>query len=171
MSAAPAWLPPLVSLNDHGGNWQRYIDAVYAVFYHDFIASQPRYNGLWVRCRRDPICDGKEAGFWHCTSEGRDEVQRTPDLRRCERIGWVRAVIENAADASVDVWPSVRGSETRWVLWFGEEFLVVLAPRPWKAERPRYMQLITAHCTLTEHEKRRLRKDRDEARKRQTPPS
>jgi len=168
---APNWLPPLVSLDDSGGNWQRYIDAVYAVFNRDFIASQPQYNGLWVRCRRDPIYDGKEAGFWHCTSEGRDESQRTPDIRRCERIGWVRAVIENASDAAVDVWPSVRGGETRLVLWFREELLVVLAPRPWKAEQPKYMQLVTAHCTMTEHEKRRMRKDRDEARKRQTPPS
>ncbi len=171
MTECPDWLPPLVTLDSQGGDWQRYIAAVYAVFYRDFIASQPRYNGLWVRCRREPIYDRKEAGFWHCTSEGRDESMRTPDLRRCERIGWVRAVIENACDAWVDVWPSVRGGETRWVLWFREEFLIVLAPRPWKAQRPRYMMLITAHCTVSEHEKRRMRRDREEARKRQTPPS
>jgi hypothetical protein len=79
----------LVRLEDHGGDWQRYIDAVYAVFYGDFIASQPRFRGRPVVIGKQ-IIDGKERTFWHATSEGNIEVQRTPDLRRCERIGWIR---------------------------------------------------------------------------------
>jgi hypothetical protein len=86
MSDAPDWLPPLMCLDDCGGEWKRYVEAVFGEFYYDFIASQPQSQGLSVQCRRDPIMDGKEAGFWHCTSEGPDERRRTPDLRRCERI-------------------------------------------------------------------------------------
>ena len=161
MSTASAWLPALILLSDHGGDWQRYIDAVYGVFNRDFLASQPRFQGRWVRCRRDPIIDGKEAGFWHCTSEGRDEVSRTPDMRRCERIAWVRATIENSADSSIDVWvrdDGRRGHRTH--IWFNEEYLVVLGER--KAGS-RY-QLVTAFCTDREHTIRKKRKERDESK-------
>ena len=130
MSTTPAWLPALILLSDHGGDWRRYVDAAYAIFHRDFIASQPAFQGGWVRCRRDPIVDGKEAGFWHCVSEGRDEVARTPDLRRCERVAWVRATIENSSDSSIDVWVRDDGRRGRRVhIWFNEEYLVVLAER------------------------------------------
>lgn len=161
MSTTPAWLPALILLSDHGGDWQQYIDAVYAVFHRDFIASQPRFRGGWVRCRRDPIVDGKEAGFWHCTSEGTDEVSRTPDMRRCERVGWARATIENSVDSSIDLWVRDDGRRGRRVhIWFNEEYLVVLGVR--KAGS-RY-QLVTAFCTEREHTIRKKRQERDACR-------
>ncbi len=166
---APAWLPAIIRLDMHEGDWQRFIDAVYAVFNRDFIASQPRFRGKWVRCRRDPIYDGKEAGFWHCTSESSesiDETRRTPDLRRCERIGWVRAVIEHSDDAGIDVWVRDDGRKGRAVhIWFNEEFLVVLGER----QKGRRYQLVTAYCTDREHTIRKKRRER-EAYKRLTPP-
>jgi hypothetical protein len=58
-------LPGLVRLNDCDGNWDRFIDAVFSEFYHDFIETQPRFRGKRVSCRRDPTYKGKEAGFWH----------------------------------------------------------------------------------------------------------
>ncbi len=94
MQDAPDWLPQLIKLENFGGDWQRYIDEVFAIFYKDFIESQPKFREMWVRCRRD-LLDGKEAGFWHCVSEGADEANRNSDLRRCERIRWVRVIIEN----------------------------------------------------------------------------
>ena len=155
MSMQPSWLPLLVQSEDHGGGWQRYIDAVYAVFNRDFIASQPKFNGLWVRCRRD-LLDGKEAAFWHCTSEGPNETNRTPDFRRCERIGWVRAIIDHVDDPKVDVWQKHKKRDQRCYLWFDEIYLVVLG------HRRKHYQLITAFCTDREHARRRLRRERDE---------
>lgn len=167
MSAAPAWLPVLILLEAYGGDWRRFIDAVYAVFHRDFIALQPQYQGKWVRCRRDPIYDGKEAGFWHCTSEGPDEADRAPDLRRCERIAWVRAVIENSVDALIDVWVRDDGRKGRAAhIWFNEEFLVVLGER----QSGKRYQLVTAFCTDRPHKILKKRKERD-AYKRLTPPS
>lgn len=152
------WLPEPILLSEHGGQWSKYIDAVFAVFYRDFIASSPRYQGLRVRCRRDPAAHGKEAGFWHCVSEGAVEDQRLPGLRRCERIAWVRRVIEHADAPGVDVWVESRGSEQRHHSWWREAYLVVLG------ERRRYYQLITAYCTDRAHAKENLRRRRDRAR-------
>ena len=123
------------------------------------------HHGKWVRCRRDPIYDGKYAGFWHCVSEGSDEANRTPDLRRCERIGWVRAVIVNADSASeIDSWENQRQGEPRNLLWFREEYLVVLAQRTRKHDGFQYLQLITAYHTPEKSRRKKLRTERDSAR-------
>ena len=104
MCAPPEWLPDLILLAEHEDDWSRYVDAVYSEFYRDFVQTQPKFQNKWVRCRRDPIVDGKEAGFWHCISSGQSEATRTPEIRRMERIRWVRAVIEHADAVSVDCW-------------------------------------------------------------------
>lgn len=38
------------------------------------------------------MADGKEATFWHMIQEGRIEEDRTPDIRRCERIRWPKPI-------------------------------------------------------------------------------
>ena len=153
MEDMPTWLPELILLSDHKNEWQRYIDAVFAVFYRDFIESQPQLDNRWVRCRRDPIYDGKEAGFWHCISGGPDENNRNPELRRCERIGWIRAVIENYKDVLIRTWKTKKKSDLRVYIWFNENYLVVLG------ERRRYVQLITAFCTDRRHTIRKLKSE------------
>jgi len=160
MNNVVSWLPALIKLEDFNGDWNRYIDYTFSIFYKDFIESQPKFKNCWVRCRRDLI-QGKEAGFWHCTSEGSKGEDRTPDLRRCERIGWVRAVIEHYDDINVDCWPNIRHGECRWVLWLNEEFLVILGERTRKRDGFRYFQLITAYVTEKEPRKRKLRKEKD----------
>ena len=104
MSTTPAWLPALILLSDHGGDWQRYIDAVYAVFNTDFIARRAHYEAKKILLigRDAELIDGKERRFWHCVSEGELEDARSPDLRRCERMPWMRPVIEHASEPTVD---------------------------------------------------------------------
>jgi len=160
LSSLLDWLPSLLRLEDFDGDWERYINEVFSVFYRDFVSSQPKFQNRWVRCRRDLI-RGKEAGFWHCTSDGADEFNRIPDLRRCERIGWIRAVIEHYQEDKVDCWANDRRGEKRWLLWLNEEFLVILAERTRKRDGFRYFQLITAYCTDEENRKAKLRKERD----------
>lgn len=155
MTTQPAWLPELLLMADHDNSWNSYISAVYGLFATNFVASQPQFDGRSVRCRRDPLYDGKEAGFWHCVQEGADEAQRTPDLRRCERIGWIRAIIENCAEAEIDKWANDIRGELRHYLWYAEQYLIVLA------ERKHSFQLITAFCTDRQHTIRKLRKERD----------
>ena len=149
------WLPPLLCLNDFGGDWNVYVDEVYSIFRRDFIDDQPWHDGQLVKCRRDPIYDGKEAGFWHCTSEGDNEEERIPDLRRCERIAWVRAVIEHRSDPRVESWILEKKGDFRHYLWFEESYLIVLAARR------KYFQFITAFCTSQARYRTTLRRERD----------
>ncbi len=169
----PGWLPAIISINDFAGAWPAYLDAVYSQFELDFLTTQPKFNGCWVRCRHDPIIDGKEAGFWHCTSEGKDETNRTADTSRMARVAWIRAIIENAADPMVSCWQNNRDGSTdnRQLLWFNEEFLVVLGERIRPRDGFRYWQLITAYPTPEEHRRKKLRRERDEwLQKQLTPP-
>lgn len=123
MSETVEWLPDLITLKEYDGVWKDYLAAVYDAFKQCMIDDQPRFDGKWVRCRRDPIYDQKYAGFWHCMSEGPNEEDRTPDIRRCERIRWPRAIIDHFT--KVDFWKNQRGQNTNVLLWFNEEYLVV----------------------------------------------
>jgi len=96
-------LPPLVCLADFGGDWSRYEEALYEIFCRDFKRDLIYFQGQPLRLKRYPISGGKEATFWHLTSEGSVESQRTPDLRRCERIPWLRSIIEQADDPALKV--------------------------------------------------------------------
>lgn len=145
MTERPDWLPPLVLLNDHGGDWNAYLETIYGWFRQDFVDSKPVFQGRRLGLKRHPLSQGKEATFWHMTSEGTTEEDRTPDFRRCERIRWPRPVIEHDTDPRVKVWRNQRGREERVCLWFEQEsYLVILADRgdyilPWTAylvERP-----------------------------------
>jgi hypothetical protein len=108
--------------------------------------------------QKSPGLGWKGGRFWHCISEGPDEDQRTPDLRRCERIAWVREIIENFQDQRVMVWARRKGREQRHYLWLEESYLVVLG------ERGHRYQLITAFCTDREHTREKLRREYAESR-------
>ena len=138
--ATDDWLPPLMEFNDYGGNWRAYLEAIYAVFERDFVKSKPSFRGREFRLKWIPVYDGKSSTFWHMISEGETESARTPDFRRCERIGWPRPVIENETDPEVLVWTEPRGSNDDRIHIYlpNERYLVVLADRgryllPWTA--------------------------------------
>src|SRR4030067_2263921 len=98
MSNWPDWLPPLVLFEDYEGNWDRYLDALYDYFRKDFLESKPSYRGVQLALKRHPAIKGKQATFWHLISEGSNEANRIPDMRRCERIRWRRPIIENGSE-------------------------------------------------------------------------
>lgn len=153
MSDLPNWLPELILLENFGGNWQRYEDEVYSKFYTDFICSRPTFQGKPVYVKRF-LEDGKERGFWHLVQEGPVEKYRTPDLRRCERVTWIRAIIEHTNDPIIKSWSKKIGSRTRHLLWFEQaEYLVVLE------KRQSAWILWTAYCTTRKHTKNKLRKE------------
>lgn len=89
------WLPELELYNDFD-DWQKYQDILYDIFKNDFILSHPQFEGKNVNIRKHPIEYGKEEAFFHVTCQDYcKEGERNPDMRRCERIRWVRAFIEN----------------------------------------------------------------------------
>ena len=165
MSAEPAWLPPLISLDAHGNCWTAYAAAVCSVFKADFIDSPPFLRGRRIGLRREPKYQNREWAFWHVIQEGNVEEGRTPDLRRCERIGWIRAIIEHAHDPRVKAWENRRDGDRRLLLWLeAQDFLVVLGLRGMG-----YALLITAYPTDRGHTRRRLQKEYEQSRKQAGP--
>lgn len=135
----PEWLPDLILLQDFNGDWNAFFDFIYDCFEKDFVLTKPVYRGKRLGLKRHPEYDGKSATFWHMMSEGSNEAERTPDMRRCERICWPKPIIDNSTDPSLKVWSEKRGSSQRIHIWFeAEGYLVVLDDRkdfilPWTA--------------------------------------
>lgn len=146
--------PDLIELNEFGGNFQNYFNAVYAIFENDFIKTQPLYNGNKVAVRKYPEVDGLHRTFYHITHEGEDEENRSPDIRRMERIRFPRFVIENEPHQEILVWKNTRGKDERIVLFNeAENYILILT------ERKGFYMFITAYFIDTEHRKRKLLKE------------
>lgn len=158
------WLPPLVLLSDHKGDWEAYVEVLYGYYQQDFVRGRPIFYGKNVQTKRHPLEQSKEATFWHLISEGSVEADRLPDLRRCERIRWVRPTIEHTTDEAVKVWENQRQGGTRVCIWCeAAEFLVILA------KRSTYFILWTAYPVIEEHRKRKLRKEYEAYKKLASP--
>ena len=83
-----------------------------------------------MSCRRLPETAGKWAAFWYLVQQGKVEDDRLPHVRRCERLRWVRYLIEAwNTDSDIQWWENKRGSETNVLLWYRQEYLVILSKR------------------------------------------
>lgn len=120
-------LPELILLEDYGGDFNKFLNVVYDLFKADFIDNKPVYRGMRLGLKKYPVYEGKEATFWHMTSEGDDEETRDPDLRRMERIKWPASLINNSEHPYLKVWENTRGSKTNILIFHEEErYLVIL---------------------------------------------
>lgn len=148
--------PPLIELDDYGGDWSRYLEAIYECYLAEVVKGNLEFEGLPIRCQFRPITKGKHFAFWHVISEGREEDDRTPDLRRCERIKWIAWVISNAGtNVKISVWENRRPGNTNLVLWYEEgNYTVILS------KRSGYLLLKTAFC-LTSHRRTVFQRERD----------
>lgn len=143
------WLPEKEHLEEYGNDWTSYEDALYSIFKKDFIDTAPNFEGKVVQIRKYPIEFGKEEAFFHVTCQDYTKTRnRSPDLRRCERIRWVRAFIENyncnpnLCDLcdGIKLWSEPHKNTTRVHLLFEEEKYIVVLER-----RSSYCLLITAY--------------------------
>jgi hypothetical protein len=147
--SAPALLP-------FGGDWKTYETELYAIFIAEIAQGGLTFRGERVACRRLPETAGKWAAFWHLIQQGKIEEDRLPDLRRCERLRWVKYVIEAwNTDGDIQWWENKRASETNALLWYREEYLVILS------RRDGYWLLKSAYETHQAHRIRSLRAERD----------
>nr|MBQ4453520.1 hypothetical protein [Clostridia bacterium] len=128
------WLPKC-EYYDSSQPWIDYEDFLYSIFRTDFIDSHPEFEGKGVRIRFHPIENNKEEAFYHATCQDyRKDGERVPDFRRCERIRWVRAFIENYnCDPSkctdcdgIKVWEKPYKNNQRIHLLFEEERYIVV---------------------------------------------
>src|SRR5436190_11242715 len=104
-------LPNLILLSEYGGNVTDYFEAVYQVFKQDFVDSRPTYRGRRLGLKKYPITDGREKTFYHLTHEGPDEENRSPDMRRMERIPFPRPIIDCSEYSCVKVWENKRKTQ------------------------------------------------------------
>lgn len=126
-----AAFPSLVVLTDYGNNWEVYLESLYQIYLDEVVNGKLSFRGMPLYVQFRPMTHGKGFGFWHLISEGDVEVERTPDLRRCERIRWIPWIISNGeSNPAILWWENKRGSNTHIVLWLRtENFVVILAKR------------------------------------------
>ena len=155
------WLPELECLNDHGGNWKTYCEALYAIFKADFVDNKPAFASHRVGLKRYPVEQEKEATFWHFISEGRTEADRTPDFRRCERIRWPKPMMEAFRE------PRPSASDLLW--WKEErrgEWSYVLSPTDFSYKlvvriRKDFVLPWTAYTVEQSHQRRKMQRAYD----------
>jgi hypothetical protein len=132
-------LPNLIELDEFNGDFLKYLEAVYECFKRDFIINRPIFRGVRLGLKKYPLFQEKEATFWHMTSEGEDEANREPALRRMERISWPAAMINKSEHPYLKVWENTRANKTNILIFHEEEnYLVVLRKAkdyilPWTA--------------------------------------
>ena len=131
------WLPNLEYFEDYP-SWSAYEAVLYKIFKDDLVRQRLLYKGLRVSVKRYPIEYGREEAFWHITCKDYNGTgKRDPDLRRCERIRWVRAFIRN--DKDLKVWDEPYHNKIRIHLLLAEERYIVILEK-----RENYYLLITA---------------------------
>lgn len=132
-------LPKLILLEEYEGNFALYNEAVYAVFKNDFVKNGPVFQKKKLALKAHPFIDGKEYTYYHFTHSGNIETERIPDIRRMERIGFPKPMIDFSDDERLKVWRNQRGTSERiLILHETERYLVVLEERknyilPWTA--------------------------------------
>jgi len=152
-------LPPLVLLEDSTGDWFKYVDLVYAYFCGDFVRDRPTYRGTRLGLKRYSLTQGKEVTFWHMISAGKVESERTPELRRCERIRWPRPLIEQCQRDGVKVWEEERSaSERRIHLWLEDHDYVVVLARRRAGTTHEYLLPWTAYVVDSGHSRKNLQR-------------
>ena len=158
----PEWLPEIISYASYSGRWDDFLEFAYATFCSDFHDNKKpalTYSGINITSKKTPLVNGKTDMFWHVVSgdinSGKDNG---PEIPRCERVGWIRPIIENCEDEQVLIWdePEKRGRKTRTLFWLKEhDYLVVIA------NRNGYSILWTAYYIEYPHKRRKLQASYD----------
>jgi hypothetical protein len=153
-------LPDLLELSSFNGDIKAYIEAVYGIFFTDFVKNPPVFRGIRLGLKRHPLVDNKEYTFYHMITSGSIENNRLPDLRRCERLPWAKPTIERCDEWSLKVWEQKRGNEERICIWLELEdeldYYIVLN------KRKGYLLPWTAFVLNYPHEKRKKLKEYNE---------
>ena len=150
-------LPALVCLNDYGGNYYTYMEAVYSIFERDLLKYPPRFGSYKLSLKNNPLFQHRSYTFYHLTHTGEIETKRIPDLRRCERIAWVKPTIENVKKWALKFWEQRRNGKSRVCIQLSVEddvdYYVILEVRV------NCVLIWTAFVAEYEHEKRKKERE------------
>ena len=143
----PDWLPEAASVNPWTENTY---DMLYTIFCRDIRDHNLRYigNDVWIFHDME---DGKEKIFWHLTTrdskrekiprrkrkfypkaQTHTEKERLPDLRRCERLPWIKPLLAHPAEPEVLAWDHEEGDGTiKTYVWIKDnDFVVIMKKYP-----------------------------------------
>jgi len=162
-------LPELIEFNDYQ-NYDAYEEALLKVYNKDLWDSNLKFNGYNVipRVHKKFELNGKTLDwtFAHFTSKGNIEEDREFDLRRCERISWVKVIIENANLDCIKVWENDRinpkGQTTTSVVIWCEEANAKIVIRKIKNKNREYYIITTFYLVNKRHKIIALNKEYDE---------
>jgi hypothetical protein len=129
MNQFPDWIPEMVNVSPWTADT---FDILYTIFSRDFKETKPIYQGFVV-WHFPELDDGKEKVFWHLThQEDNDAGERLPDLRRSERLPWVRKMIDNSNKEEILHWDYKEGRGTiHTYIWLKDyDFLVIMKKYP-----------------------------------------
>lgn len=123
-------LPNPIYFQDYDGNWTNYQKKLHGIFLGT-ILNKLTFLGLPVRCRYFQPINKKHRSFWHLISEGsKNDEERIPDLRRCERLPWISHMIKNSHNKEIKCWENNRNKNTNTILWLPpESYMVILSKR------------------------------------------
>lgn len=97
MSYCPK-LGDIITLSDFDGFFDNYNEHLYNIFISDLFNNKMLYRNKPVSLKSFPKEHDKESSFFHLTckdfSGSHLESDRSLDLRRCERLHWIKPSIE-----------------------------------------------------------------------------
>lgn len=154
-------LPRIIELTEFGGNYSSYIGAVYEIFYSDFIRNKACFGSHELKMKFHPVFQERAYTFYHITHEGKNESERRPDLRRCERICWAKPCVENVQGWNLKFWRQIRKRSQNRICIFldvedGNDYFVVLEVRE------SYVLLWTTFVSTHKHETQKKLKEYEE---------
>ena len=141
-------LPEIIELTDYGGNVDDYENVIHEKYLNIF-----RNPPIYFRTKSIiPIVypiqhKGRHWTFSHLTSNGygsKIENERQYDLRRCERVVWIKPILENIDNPCLKKWRQTSRHKNRIAIWDEvNEILIVLE------EAKRCFKLITTFLPLS----------------------
>lgn len=146
--------PDLQIFSGNTDEWGDYQNGLYQIFHKTLITDKPTFQGLSVTTRFLPSTNGKHFTFWHLISEGEIEEERTPDLRRCERVSWIGWLIKNCNHPNIFFWESGTGKRRATIIWCEKlDFAIILS------KRSNSYLLKTAYSGLSQHKIKTWKKE------------
>ena len=152
-------VPSIIELDSFDGDYFKYEDAVYLVYKQTFENHQFFFFCKPIKHKKYPIIKDKPGTFWHIISNGSDETNRIPDLRRYERIAWPAFILDYCKDNCKDIliWKNRRKGKPRIVLWCTKiDYVVILD------ERTDFCIFWTAYPVTYQHTREKLLKEYQE---------
>ena len=137
-----------------------YEERLYQIFSECYEEGKLYYKDIPVKMKHYPPDYIPKTGFYHLICENYqhtgNEDDRSPNLSRCARIRWPKAIIQDCAQncLSLYIWENERRGKQNILLYCPEvDYVVVLG------KRANYLLLITAYPVEYENKRRDLLKE------------